>query len=138
MVEFAKTPPTLKEGEECDASRPAMSSSFEQETPNGKFKRKSDDKEGQSKKKKRKSKSERRANINGSSLHSKRRHSVSKPARDPRDEASPSTSELEVSGTRSPSPVIDFDGLSRPSISLCSTISVQILSVYRQRNPRTS
>lgn len=44
----------------------------------------------------------------------KRRHSVSKPARDPRDEASPVRGDI---GTRSPSPVIDFDGLSRPSLS---------------------
>ncbi|KAI9744210.1 MAG: GTP cyclohydrolase 1 [Claussenomyces sp. TS43310] len=43
-----------------------------------------------------------------------RRHSISKAARDPRDEAgSPGT--LGDSGTRSPSPVIDFDGLSHPS-----------------------
>ncbi|KIN00091.1 hypothetical protein OIDMADRAFT_54697 [Oidiodendron maius Zn] len=43
----------------------------------------------------------------------KRRHySISKAARDPRDEASPTEPEL---GVRSPSPVIDFDGLSRPS-----------------------
>ncbi|THV51541.1 hypothetical protein BGAL_0107g00140 [Botrytis galanthina] len=61
-----------------------------------------------SKKKKKKSKA------NG---HGHRRHSVStKPARDPRDEAvtdTPEETPIEVS--RSPSPVIDFDGLSRPS-----------------------
>lgn len=45
--------------------------------------------------------------------HSRRRLSVSKPARDPRDEAPPATPATE----RSPSPVIDFDGLSRPSES---------------------
>jgi GTP cyclohydrolase I len=49
---------------------------------------------------------------NGRSIK-KRRHSMSKAARDPRDEASP----VEDAGTRSPSPVIDFDGLSRPSKS---------------------
>lgn len=49
---------------------------------------------------------------------SRRRLSVSKPARDPRDEASPVRPAEEVSGTRSPSPVIDFDGLSRPSTFL--------------------
>lgn len=42
----------------------------------------------------------------------KRRHSLSKAARDPRDEASPVGLDT---GTRSPSPVIDFDGLSKPS-----------------------
>jgi hypothetical protein len=42
----------------------------------------------------------------------KRRHTLSKATRDPRDEASPVEPDV---GTRSPSPVIDFDGLSRPS-----------------------
>jgi len=42
----------------------------------------------------------------------KRRNSLSKAARDPRDEASPVEPDP---GTRSPSPVIDFDGLSKPS-----------------------
>ncbi|APA05232.1 GTP cyclohydrolase [Sclerotinia sclerotiorum 1980 UF-70] len=60
------------------------------------------------KKKKRKSKA------NGH--HGHRRHSVStKPARDPRDEAADTPEETPVEVSRSPSPVIDFDGLSRPS-----------------------
>lgn len=56
-----------------------------------------------------------------SGLHrsSKRRHSISKAARDPRDEPEsppPKKSKKEEGTvTRSPSPVIDFDGLSRPS-----------------------
>ncbi|TPX08672.1 uncharacterized protein E0L32_009861 [Thyridium curvatum] len=56
-----------------------------------------------------------------SGLHrsSKRRHSISKAARDPRDEPEsppPKKSKKEEGAvTRSPSPVIDFDGLSRPS-----------------------
>ena len=51
----------------------------------------------------------------------KRRHySISKAARDPRDEASPTEPEP---GVRSPSPVIDFDGLSRPSKSFNSVHS---------------
>jgi GTP cyclohydrolase I len=45
-----------------------------------------------------------------------RRNSVSKPARDPRDEASPVEGE-ESPGAGSLSRVIDFDGLSRPSKS---------------------
>ena len=81
------------------------SPSSEQNPPNSTSKRKSEDAEG-SKKRKRK-----RVRANGQS-HSSRRLSVSKPARDPRDEASaPPTPATE----RSPSPVIDFDGLSRPS-----------------------
>ena len=50
----------------------------------------------------------------------KRRHySIGKAARDPRDEASPPHEPQP--GSRSPSPVIDFDGLSRPSkyLNLC-------------------
>ncbi|KAI1188298.1 GTP cyclohydrolase I [Nemania serpens] len=50
---------------------------------------------------------------------SKRRNSLSKAARDPRDEPErkrKKTSKREETETRSPSPVIDFDGLSRPSL----------------------
>ncbi|POS82385.1 GTP cyclohydrolase I [Erysiphe pulchra] len=51
-----------------------------------------------------------------SGLHRKKqRHSFVKPARDPRDEPSPENLESGSSLTRSPSPFIDFDGLSRPS-----------------------
>ncbi|RKF64863.1 GTP cyclohydrolase 1 [Erysiphe neolycopersici] len=51
-----------------------------------------------------------------SGLHrKKRRHSFIKPARDPRDEPSPENLESESSLARSPSPFIDFDGLSRPN-----------------------
>lgn len=56
------------------------------------------------------------------SLSTKRRHSVSKPARDLRDEPEKKSKKKrkiaaisEGTETRSPSPVIDFDGLSRPS-----------------------
>lgn len=84
--------------------------------PNGSSSRGGGTEEGHSKKRKRKQKSEKGGKVNGS--HSKRRHSVSKPARDPRDEASPVRPQKEIAGTRSPSPVIDFDGLSRPSTYL--------------------
>lgn len=101
--------------------------SSDDEPVNGTLKRKSDaDAEGGSeiKKKKKKSKAERGLKLNGPKSHSKRRHSVSKPARDPRDEASPERPELEIE-TRSPSPVIDFDGLSRPSkLPLCIYIVI--------------
>jgi len=56
------------------------------------------------------------------SLPTKRRQSVSKPARDLRDEPEKKSKKKrktaaipEGAETRSPSPVIDFDGLSRPS-----------------------
>ncbi|KAF2963618.1 hypothetical protein GQX73_g9952 [Xylaria multiplex] len=51
-------------------------------------------------------------------LSSKRRNSLSKAARDPRDEPErkrKKKAKVEGTVTRSPSPVIDFDGLSRPS-----------------------
>lgn len=62
--------------------------------------------------KKRRKHKEKRSKQNGLRIVKKRRLSLSKAARDPRDEASPV--ELDP-GSRSPSPVIDFDGLSRPS-----------------------
>jgi GTP cyclohydrolase IA len=46
-----------------------------------------------------------------------RRNSISKAARDPRDQPTPSKKSISAGTvTRSPSPVIDFDGLSRPSM----------------------
>ncbi|KAI1802918.1 GTP cyclohydrolase I [Daldinia bambusicola] len=56
--------------------------------------------------------------INGHSKSLKRRNSISKAARDPRDEPrgkKQKKTKNEGAETRSPSPVIDFDGLSRPS-----------------------
>ncbi|KAF4873296.1 GTP cyclohydrolase 1 [Colletotrichum siamense] len=60
------------------------------------------------------------AELNGNSKKH-RRPSLSRPARDPRDTTSSSSKKVkkpknESAVTRSPSPVIDFDGLSRPSI----------------------
>lgn len=49
-------------------------------------------------------------------IEKRRRHSISKAARDPRDEASPANSPTAEEAVRSPSPVIDFDGLSHPSM----------------------
>jgi GTP cyclohydrolase I len=113
MVEFANIPAKVR-GDEKDIDPAPESSSSELGTPNGTLKRKSESDVQSTKKKKKKSKPERGGKVNGIS-HSKRRHSVSKPARDPRDEASPLRRSQELAGTRSPSPVIDFDGLSRPS-----------------------
>jgi GTP cyclohydrolase I len=118
MVQFTNLLPKDHEEEHLNSVKMPKSFSSDDELVNGSLKRKSDaDAEGgiQSKKKKKKSKAERGLRLNGPKSHSKRRHSVSKPARDPRDEASPERPELEIE-TRSPSPVIDFDGLSRPSM----------------------
>lgn len=67
------------------------------------------------------SKKKKKANGHG---HRHRRHSVStKPARDPRDEAADTPEETVIEESRSPSPVIDFDGLSRPSMyAISSTV----------------
>lgn len=105
MIKFADSPSDTKNrnGESTDDSRAASedgTNSKRRQAVNG-------GEEGHKKKRKHKD----RKSKDGRALK-KRRHSLSKAARDPRDEASPI--ELE-SGTRSPSPVIDFDGLSRPS-----------------------
>ncbi len=115
MVQFETLPSKQNHLDTDGAVRMTSSNSSDQELPNGSGQLKRNAEEGQSKKRKRKQKGDKGAKVNGSS--SKRRHSVSKPARDPRDEASPVRPQKEVAGTRSPSPVIDFDGLSRPSIS---------------------
>ena len=121
MVKFAKSPLRQTKDEEYKNDHSAMASSSEDETSNGTVKPQAEvEMEGQISKRKRKSKSEKPSKINGESSKKKRRHSVSKPARDPRDQASPATSEPGI-GTRSPSPVIDFDGLSRPSKPHSST-----------------
>jgi GTP cyclohydrolase I len=109
MVEFARLPSKAIDEDKDDINRPASSNSSDINSANGNLKRKSGENQ-ENKKKKRK-----RVTVNG--VHkSKRSHSVSKPARDPRDEASPPSSSTDIAGTRSPSPVIDFDGLSRPSM----------------------
>lgn len=115
MVQFATLPSKPKDSDTEDAVKMTSSNPSDQELPNGSGLQKGNAEDGHSKKRKRKQKSEKGGKVNGSSA--KRRHSVSKPARDPRDEASPVRPQEEIAGTRSPSPVIDFDGLSRPSMS---------------------
>jgi GTP cyclohydrolase I len=118
MVEFANPPSKVKSDSGDDISSPGGS---EYKTPNA-TKRRSDDGESSSRKRKRK----RALKANGET-HSRRRHSVSKPARDPRDDPSPTRPTPEIAGTRSPSPVIDFDGLSHPSMS--PHFSLYLLSI---------
>src|SRR4051812_36404683 len=108
MVDFVDDHPELKNREED--STDASGTAIEADRPvNGAGLNEGTDGEGQKKKRKHK---EKRSKQDGRRIVKKRRHSLSKAARDPRDEASPV--ELDP-GTRSPSPVIDFDGLSRPS-----------------------
>ena len=108
MVKFDKLPRKDVPEEDSIADSAMASDSEDVEAPNGKAK--IADESQKKRKRKTKSKADK---INGSK---KRRHSVSKPARDPRDQASPLSSEPDLVGTRSPSPVIDFDGLSKPSM----------------------
>ncbi|KAI0471834.1 GTP cyclohydrolase I [Xylariaceae sp. FL0804] len=78
-----------------------------------------DDKKASKKRKRSRAKDGADSQANGRSSSSKRRNSLSKAARDPRDEPSRKRKRKakaeEQTETRSPSPVIDFDGLSRPS-----------------------
>lgn len=76
-----------------------------------------DEKKANKKKRRRRAKDGGISEINGHTSSSKRRHSISKAARDPRDEPKKKKKKTKPEGTetRSPSPVIDFDGLSRPS-----------------------
>ncbi|CAG8980194.1 hypothetical protein HYALB_00012386 [Hymenoscyphus albidus] len=114
MVQFTNLPTKgTTDGEEHNFAIMSSSNSSDADIPNGSSKRRSDDEGSKSsKKRKRKEKEKSSRKTNGVS---KRRHSVSKPARDPRDEASPASKDDEDE-VRSLSPVIDFDGLSRPSL----------------------
>jgi GTP cyclohydrolase I len=114
MVHFTHLPSRETEEETVDMPE---SGSSDPEGLNGKLKRESHIDGEESKKKRKRSKVERSTKVNVSKPPSKRRHSVVKPARDPRDEAPQSTSPGEdgEAVVRSPSPVIDFDGLSKPS-----------------------
>ncbi|KAK1671327.1 GTP cyclohydrolase 1 [Colletotrichum godetiae] len=75
-----------------------------------------------SKRSSRKRKGDDDAKVNGNHSKKQRRPSLSQPARDPRDttasKSKKKSSKPKSEGvvTRSPSPVIDFDGLSRPSL----------------------
>jgi GTP cyclohydrolase I len=117
MVRFENKNPEDEE-EKYDSMERPTSVTPERTTPNGKSKRKPDEEghDAWSTKKKRTSKSERNHQHKTNGTLNKRRHSMSKPARDSRDNPSPKRSKLEVDEVRSPSPVIDFDGLSRPSM----------------------
>ena len=104
MVNFAGTAAEAKNNNGNTTNESAVASPDEHPNRMSQNNSRPEDEEGRKKRKRDKKRSRGR---------SKRRHySISKAARDPRDEASPTEPEP---GTRSPSPVIDFDGLSRPS-----------------------
>jgi GTP cyclohydrolase I len=110
MVQFANPP--AKDASDSGGDEVDSVNASGQNTPNGIGSSKKFDSGEGGRKRKRK----RNLKANGES-HSKRRHSVSKPARDPRDDPSPIRPAPKDAGTRSPSPVIDFDGLSHPSMT---------------------
>jgi len=78
-----------------------------------------DERVARKKRKRRRTKDGGVSELNSQTVLSKRRNSLSKAARDPRDEPEKKRKKKdkieEEAETRSPSPVIDFDGLSRPS-----------------------
>lgn len=115
MVQFANPPSKVTSENGGDEVESVNASG--QNTPNGIDSSKKSSNGGDGKRRERKRK--RNSKANGES-DSKRRHSVSKPARDPRDDPSPARPPPKDAGTRSPSPVIDFDGLSHPSMVLLS------------------
>jgi hypothetical protein len=112
MVDFADDSAEVKNNNHYSANASAVASSDEH--PSG-TSQNAPTQEDESRKKRQSD----RKKPSGRSL--KRKHySISKAARDPRDEASPTEPEP---GAQSPSPFIDFDGLSRPSKHLNSVRS---------------
>ncbi|RDW95072.1 putative GTP cyclohydrolase I [Coleophoma crateriformis] len=110
MVQFEAVPKIAKEDEET-AKTEGASVTASEKLPNGGLKGKGGAEEEGSRKRRRKRDRGSKNGENGK----RRRHSISKAARDPRDEASPGDSPAAEEIVRSPSPVIDFDGLSHPS-----------------------
>ncbi|KAJ8129406.1 hypothetical protein O1611_g4224 [Lasiodiplodia mahajangana] len=123
MVQFSETKPS----DNGSASEPSSSSttgmSDVDDSTNGGLRRSGDglrdERKADKKKRRRRTKDGGISEVNPRSRSHKRRHSLSKAARDPRDEPESKKkrkAKSEGTETRSPSPVIDFDGLSRPSL----------------------
>ncbi|KAL7625252.1 GTP cyclohydrolase 1 [Parahypoxylon ruwenzoriense] len=123
MMQFARPKRDDPESAVPDASSSSFTGvSDVDDSVNGSEKRRGqsrDDKKANKKKKRRRAKDGGISEINGHTRSSKRKDSLSKAARDPRDEPprkkKKREDKAEDTETRSPSPVIDFDGLSRPS-----------------------
>lgn len=111
MVQFTTVPKTAKDDEESIKTENASVSASERPPNGGPKPTGGAEEEGSRKRKRRRDKGSKNGG-NGK----RRRHSISKAARDPRDEASPADSPADEEAIRSPSPVIDFDGLSHPSM----------------------
>jgi GTP cyclohydrolase IA len=123
MVQFAE-PKTSDKDSHPDTSNSSIAGlSDVDDSVNGSVKGRAidekDEKSARKKRKRRRAKDGGISELNSQTVLSKRRNSLSKAARDPRDEPEKKRKKKErieeEAETRSPSPVIDFDGLSRPS-----------------------
>jgi GTP cyclohydrolase IA len=118
MVEFATTSKAKKPAQDSTSSSSTGVSDID-DAANGSTKAPGEsDRKADRKKRKWRSKDGGADEIDGGRSLAKRRNSLHKAARDPRDEPEGKRRRkprAEESVTRSPSPVIDFDGLSRPS-----------------------
>lgn len=131
MVEFAES----KRGDRETAlsSSSAVSLSDVDDSPHEGSRQTTDrdERRAHKKKKRRRAKECAVSEVNGGSESRKRKNSLSKAARDPRDEPErrkKKKAKAEGTETRSPSPVIDFDGLSRPSLSSLALLTQQCAS----------
>ncbi|KAI1458847.1 GTP cyclohydrolase I [Annulohypoxylon moriforme] len=125
MAHFTESKPNNQESITASSSNSVTGVSDVDDSVNGSEKRardeSRDDKKSRSRKRRRRAKDGGISEINGHDSSSKRKNSISKAARDPRDEPTERKKKKakpeapEGTETRSPSPVIDFDGLSRPS-----------------------
>lgn len=118
MVEFASSAETKKQAHESAASSSTGVSDIDDAVNGSSLVPQEGDKKSKKKKRKMRSKDGGADEHDGSKSLAKRRNSLHKAARDPRDEPEGKLRKkpkVEESITRSPSPVIDFDGLSRPS-----------------------
>ncbi|KAI3321853.1 GTP cyclohydrolase I [Xylariaceae sp. AK1471] len=123
MVQFAETRTSGKDPALDTSNSSTTGLSDIDDSVNGSVKRRAnserDEKKANKKRKRRRTKDGGISEIDTGPSSSKRRKSLSKAARDPRDEPEKKKkkkAKAEGTETRSPSPVIDFDGLSRPSL----------------------
>ncbi|KAI1429625.1 GTP cyclohydrolase I [Xylaria sp. FL1777] len=122
MVQFAETKTSDRDSGSDPSNSPATGLSDVDDSVDGSVQRTTDGpgeyKAAAKKRKRRRTKDGGISEVRSPPTSSKRRNSLSKAARDPRDEPKKKRkkkAKTEGTVTRSPSPVVDFDGLSRPS-----------------------
>lgn len=122
MVEFAEPTKGKKSALDSSTGSSTGPSDLEDAVHGGSLPTRESDRKLSKKKRKHRSKDGGADEVDGDRSLSKRRNSLHKAARDPRDEPDGKqrkkikADKAEGTVTRSPSPVIDFDGLSRPSM----------------------